>query len=157
VLGLNPGEHASFPDGALGVGPEEVERVARFLNEFSPDIVMVPAPLDPHPDHRAATRILARALEAHEATRPSIWMYEVQPCFPMNALVRIDGVETTKERALAEHRSQDVDRLTRAAQGLAACRALYAPPGWKYAEAFRIGSALNFIEMCRSLTSGIQR
>lgn len=151
VLGLDQGEHASFPDGALAAGPREVERVVRFLSECLPEIVMVPAPLDPHPDHRAATGILARALEAQDAIRPSVWIYEVQPCFPMNALVRIDGVEATKTRALTEHGSQDVDRLTRAAQGLAACRAMYAPPTWEYAEAFRIGSAANFVALCRSL------
>ncbi len=151
VLGLAQGEHASFADGALAAGPREVERVARFLTECLPDVVMVPAPLDPHPDHRAAAGIAARALDAHEKIRPSVWLYEVQPCFPMNALVRIDGAETAKARALAEHRSQGVDRLTRAARGLAASRALYAPPKWEYAEAFRIVSALNFVAMCRSL------
>jgi LmbE family N-acetylglucosaminyl deacetylase len=151
VLGLDQGEHASFPDGALTAGPREIARVLQFLEASSPEVVMVPAPLDPHPDHRTATRILARVLEMHDAIAPSVWLYEIQPCFPMNALVRIDGVETIKARALAAHASQDVDRLTQAAQGLAACRALYAPATWKYAEAFRIGSASNFVALCRSL------
>ena len=39
-----------------------------------------------------------------------------------------------------------------AALGLAACRALYAPPTWNYAEAFRIASASNFVALCRSLS-----
>jgi LmbE family N-acetylglucosaminyl deacetylase len=151
VLGLEEGEHASFPDGALAAGPREVERVARFLQECAPEIVMTPPPLDPHPDHRAATGILVRVLESDVTIQPTVWIYEVQPGFPMNALVRMDGLEGAKARALAEHRSQDAGRLTRAAMGLAACRAMYAPPGWQYAEAFRIVSAANFVAICRSL------
>jgi len=151
VLGIDPGEHASFADGGLAAGRREVERVVSFLREFRPEVVMTPTPLDPHPDHRAATAILVRALEAQDENRPAVWIYEVQPCLPMNGWVRIDEVEAMKADALAEHRSQRAGRLARAARGLAACRALYAPPDWAYAEAFRIGSALNFVALCRSL------
>ena len=150
VLGCAPGAHAAFADGRLAVGPGEVRRVVDFLRECEPEIVMTPAPLDPHRDHRAATAILAQALLVPGAPQPAIWVYEVQPCLPMNALVRIDAVEGVKARALAEHLSQNPERLMRAAAGLAACRALYAPPGWQSAEAFRIGSAALFLRLCRS-------
>jgi LmbE family N-acetylglucosaminyl deacetylase len=149
VLGISECDYAGFPDGLLAPGPLEAQRMTEFLDESSPEIVMVPAPLDPHPDHRAATAILSRCLQAKSAVQPSIWLYEVQPGFPMNALVCIDGFEGAKTNALAEHRSQDVNRLTRAALGLAACRALYAPFNWQYAEAFRITSAANFVDFCR--------
>jgi LmbE family N-acetylglucosaminyl deacetylase len=150
VLGLDAGEYASFPDGGLVAESGAIERVVRFLKTYPPEIVMTPAPLDPHPDHRAASAILAQALLA-DALEPSVWIYEVQPCFPMNALIRIDDTAAIKARALGEHVSQGAGRLVHAANGLASCRAMYAPRLWKYAEAFRVGSAANFIALCRSL------
>lgn len=151
VLGIQQAEHASFEDGALKSDTLEIERVAQFLEGAAPEIVMIPVPLDPHPDHRATVEIVMRILEARPVLQPGIWMYEIQPAFPMNALVRIDGLEARKVLSLREHRSQDADRLTHAALGLAACRALYAPSGWRYAEAFRIASAATFLDFCRSV------
>jgi len=147
VLGIGHAAYASFPDGGLEVGTDEIAYVSETLDRFHPEIVMVPPPLDPHPDHRATAAILAQALQRSSMAQTSVWIYEVQPCFPMNALVRIDTAEAAKARSLAEHRSQGADRLVAAGRGIAACRAHYAPAGWRYAEAFRIGSAVNFVAM----------
>lgn len=151
VLGLDAGEHAGFADGALAAGGAEVARVAAFVEACAAELVMVPAPLDPHPDHRACAQILAQVLVNRPELQPAVWLYEVQPAFPMNALVRTDETYDLKARALAEHRSQDAERLASAALGLASCRGSYAPPGWTHAEAFRIGSAAIFIDLCRAL------
>jgi LmbE family N-acetylglucosaminyl deacetylase len=150
-LGVESPERGCFPDGALSVGPAEVALTSAFLRATQPEVVMAPVPLDPHSDHRATCAILAHALAGTPSLQASIWLYEVQPCFPMNAIVRIDDAIRAKLDALEAHASQDVQRLCRAASGLAAGRALYAPAHWEYAEAFRVCSGTNFLSLCRSL------
>jgi len=151
ALGVGRAEYAGFPDGELAAGSREVACVTQFLAAHAPDIVMVPPPLDPHSDHRAAAGILAQVLAALPVTRASVWIYEVQPCFPMNALVCIDAADAAKASALAAHRSQNAERLVRAARGLAACRAMNSSHDWQFAEAFRVGSASNYVDLCGSL------
>lgn len=151
AIGIAGATHAGFPDGQLQACADSVEWVREAMERFSPDIAMVPAPLDPHPDHRATSAIFAQACQDSSIVKTSVWIYEVQPCFPMNALVRIDCSEAAKSKALAEHRSQGADRLVAAGRGNAAARALYAPAGWCYAEAFRIASRENFVDMMTAL------
>lgn len=151
ILGLDQAVYAGFPDQGLHSAESAVQVIREHLAAFMPDVVMVPPPLDPHPDHRAAASLLARSLVHGEGSRPAIWMYEVQPCMPMNALVRIDERAGIKAQALREHRSQGPRRLVAAGLGNASSRALYAPAGWAMAEAFRIGSSTNFVEACRGV------
>ena len=116
---------------------------------------MVPSPFDPHPDHRAACRVASRAIPAAGPGDATVWIYEVEPSLPMNALVRIDGEADVKARALAAHASQNHDDcLVRAGMGLSACRALYSPPFWRNAEAFRVSSAALFLDFCRAVEEG---
>lgn len=154
LIGIEHPLHAAFPDGNLAAGEAEVGYMREQLERFEPEVVMVPAPLDPHPDHRAAAAILAHALQRPCAPQPSVWIYEVQPCIPMNCLIRIDATRQTKADALAEHRSQGAARLIAAGCGNAAGRALYAPSGWRFAEAFRIVSAANYIALCSAQQAG---
>jgi LmbE family N-acetylglucosaminyl deacetylase len=151
ILGLDQAVYAGFPDQGLWAAESAVQVIREHLATFLPDVVMVPPPLDPHPDHRAAATLRAHSLGHAEGPQPAIWMYEVQPCMPMNALVRIDERAEIKARALREHTSQGPQRLVAAGLGNAASRALYAPAGWAMAEAFRIGSATNFVEACRGV------
>ncbi len=66
ILGLDRMEILGLPDGGLRPGEAEVEKVARFLLETRPRLVVAPFPRDPHPDHGAAGRIAAAAV--HKAT-----------------------------------------------------------------------------------------
>ena len=149
VLGATRHEWAGFPDTQLEAGSAEVEAVRRFLAAHRPDVLLVPAPFDPHPDHRATAHAAALALAKTNPLPAAIWLYEVQPCFPVDAIVRIDDTIEIKERALAAHESQNDDgRLVRAGLGMAASRALYAPAGWGAAEGFRTCSPAVFTTYC---------
>lgn len=148
VLGASRHEYAAFPDTQLEPGTTEVEAVRRFLIAHRPDLLFVPSPFDPHPDHRATAHIAALALGKSPALA-AVWTYEVQPSFPVDTIVRIDDTIEIKERALAAHESQNEDgRLVRAGLGLAAARALYAPAGWGAAEGFRVSSPSIFTTYC---------
>ncbi len=62
ILRLDRMEILGFPDSRIGDGLEEAEKVARFLLETRPRLVLAPFPRDPHPDHGAAGRIASRAV-----------------------------------------------------------------------------------------------
>jgi len=75
------------------------------LEAARPDIVYLPFFLEEHPDHRAASTLLA---EAVSGTRLAFrcHAYEVwTPLFP-NCFVRIDSSIDAKRRALAHYQSQ---------------------------------------------------
>ena len=68
-------------DGSLGklkqaVRLQTVDRLARAIEAFEPDVVLAPWIRDPHPDHVAASRMTADAL-AKLSKPPALYGYEV--------------------------------------------------------------------------------
>lgn len=120
------------------------DAIARELRSFQPDLVLVPGPIEIHPDHLALSRIFCELIQRDE----SLWatlavarvaFYEVgQPLRP-NALVDISDVATAKFAAIAEHKSQLAVRdYIGYARGLNAYRAMTLPEGTSYAEGYYV-------------------
>lgn len=133
-------EFLRFPDRALDDSASAAIR-DRLL-AFRPDLVLVPGPLEMHPDHLALSRLFCSLVQRDETLFADLAVtrvafYEVgQPLRP-NALVDISAVADAKYTAIAEHRSQLALRDYGAfARGLNAYRAMTLPPGTKYAEGY---------------------
>ena len=135
-------EFLGFADRRLddAIGP----RLRKLLLDFNPDLILVPAPIEIHPDHLALSRAFCELVQRDETLFADLAVarvafYEVgQPLRP-NALVDISDVAEAKYAAIAEHRSQlavrDYVAYTR---GLNAYRAMTLPAGTRFAEAYYV-------------------
>lgn len=129
-----------FPDRALS--DDAATRLREELHSFRPDLILVPSPIEIHPDHYALSRIFCELLQRDETLFAELAIarvafYEVgQPVRP-NALVDITDVAEKKWAAIAEHASQlgkrDYASYTR---GLNAYRAMTLPQHCKFAEGY---------------------
>lgn len=141
VLGLSMPRQFPFADRALASsGDELLGTLTGLLTETTPETVLVPSPVELHPDHRAAAVALQRALRR----RPGpgwVAAYEVGSALRPNLLVDVTSVWEIKERAAACYVSQLAFRpYARAMEALGAFRSLTLS-GTGYAEAFHIQPA----------------
>lgn len=106
-------EAAGFADAST--------QIARIIDRFEPQTVLVPYERDPHPDHRATYQLLEGALATrHDRPRVLeylIWLWELgrpedlpQPGERTVLKIDIEPVVAQKKRAIDAHQSQ-VTRL----------------------------------------------
>jgi LmbE family N-acetylglucosaminyl deacetylase len=106
ILRVRGIEFWRLPDGALRPTHAAVERLRRKINRFKPDIIYVTHDREMHPDHRAAVRLLRRAL-AVTKIKPDVLGYEVwTPIQKLSEIVDISPFMERKLRAVRAHRSQ---------------------------------------------------
>ncbi|HET8796619.1 MAG TPA: PIG-L family deacetylase [Thermoanaerobaculia bacterium] len=133
-------EFLRHPDRALG--DEAADPIRRELAVFRPDLLLVPSPVEIHPDHAALNRIVVELIQRDETlfadlATTRIAFYEVSQPLRPNAIVDITGVAEAKFAAIAEHASQLASRDYAAyARGLNAYRTMTLPPECRYAEAY---------------------
>jgi LmbE family N-acetylglucosaminyl deacetylase len=142
-LGGVPDVHfLRFPDRQLG--SEIGELLAAQLREFAPDLILVPSPLEIHPDHFALSRAFCDLVQRDpalfaELAVARVAFYEVGIPLRPNAIVDITDVADAKYHAIAAHESQTKLRdYTAFARGLNAYRAMTMPPGTAFAEAYYV-------------------
>jgi LmbE family N-acetylglucosaminyl deacetylase len=141
LLGIRELHFWGEPDGRLRARPELVQRLAATIDSTGCSLVYAPQPRDDHADHRAAARLVKRALELARA-RPAVRFFEIwSPLGDMDEIVDISEVMPEKLEAIRAYRSQcAVIRLDEAAAGLARYRGeMHSWPGGPYAEAFAGG------------------
>jgi LmbE family N-acetylglucosaminyl deacetylase len=120
-----------FADRALAGEIESLRnQLATILAERKPDLILVPSPIEIHPDHLALARAFCELIQMDaslfaDLATARIAFYEVgQPLRP-NALVDISDVAETKYAAIAAHTSQMATRdYVAFARGLNAFRAM---------------------------------
>ncbi len=138
MLGIETIEFYREPDGELRPHRKLIQRLAAKLHEWQPVLVYAPHPDESHPDHRAAFRILQRAVkQAAPFTR--ILLYEVwTPLARMDEIVDITDHVKTKRAAIRAHRSQcAVLDFATAILGLNRYRGeMFCWPEGEYAEVF---------------------
>ena len=145
LLGAAEVVFLGFSDRALGVDAAELIRAQ--LLDFRPDLVLVPSPVEIHPDHVALARAFCAAVQGDETLFADLAVtrvafYEVSAPLPRpNALVDISDVAEAKYAAVAEHASQlALHDYVSYARGLNTYRAMTLPEREngkaKFAEAY---------------------
>jgi bacillithiol biosynthesis deacetylase BshB1 len=108
-----------MPDAGLDFNYDNALRIAGFLKELQPRIVLTPDGDDHHPDHQVVPRLVERAI--YLATRQSLFPeHEILMPMPMhltfpvsfqrvrkpNLVINITDVYGVKQKALQAHSSQ---------------------------------------------------
>ncbi len=133
-------EFLRFPD--RGLGDDAAGRIRDELAAFRPDLVLVPSPVEIHPDHLALARIVVETIQQDETLFATlavarIAFYEISQPLRPNTLVDITDVAETKYAAIAEHASQLAVRdYLGYARGLNAYRTMTLPAECRFAEAY---------------------
>jgi LmbE family N-acetylglucosaminyl deacetylase len=132
-----------FPDGEVPKFLEGLaEQLAGIMRSFSPDVVALPFVADRHPDHRATTPMLLRAIALSGSVSPAIVFlaYEVWSPLQANVVVNISAEAESKAAAIRAYASQIAQRdYTDSALALNRYRACSSLTGAKYSEAFWMG------------------
>ena len=126
------------------LGPDVAPRLREELLDFRPDLILVPAPIEIHPDHLALSRAFCSLVQGDptlfaDLAVTKVAFYEVgQPLRP-NALVDITDVAEAKWAGIREHATQLAQRdYVAYARGLNAYRAMTLPQHTQYAEAYYV-------------------
>lgn len=86
-------------------------RLSAILHETRPDLVLVPSPIEIHPDHLALAKAFCTTVQSDpslfaDAAVARVAFYEVSQPIRPNALVDITAFAEAKYAAIAAHRSQ---------------------------------------------------
>jgi LmbE family N-acetylglucosaminyl deacetylase len=143
ILGVENIEFWREPDGAVRVTSKLVARLSGQLRQWRPDVIYVPHEREMHPDHRAACRLVRRAIRgASTRTRhPAVMQFEVwTPLERIDHIIDISRYIQVKMAAIRAHKSQcAVMRFDEALMGLNRYRGeMHSWPGGDYAEVFTI-------------------
>lgn len=119
ILGLAVRENAGLPDCGLENTPEHREAIIRYVRRYRPEVCLVNAPEDRHPDHRNAARLALDALfysgiaklplvdAPTEPWRPRHILHFMQHWpFPPTFVFDITGTIDSKEKAIRAFASQ---------------------------------------------------
>ncbi len=125
ILGCAVRENLQMPDGQVSYDHESQLQVATVIRKYRPDIVLMNAPTDRHPDHGRASRLVEEACfiaglhkisctdEAGEELAPwrpktmykYLQFYNLEP----NLLVDISAGMEAKTQSILAHKSQFYD------------------------------------------------
>lgn len=139
ILGLRHLEFWREPDGKLRATEAATARLRAKLKQFRPHTIYVTHDREMHPDHRAAVRLLQRALQSARGKQPDVLMYEVwTPTQQLDEIVDISLYLKQKLAAVRAYRSQcAVVGFVAAIRGLNRYRGeFHSWPGGDYAEVF---------------------
>jgi LmbE family N-acetylglucosaminyl deacetylase len=142
TLGLANIEFWGQPDGAVRATSAITRRLAEKIGVRQIDVLYVPHHAEAHPDHKAAARLVKKAVDllAPGLVKPAVWMYEVwTPLQELDYIVDISAFVDTKRRAIQAHKCQcEVLRFDESALALNRYRGeMHSWPGGDYAEVFK--------------------
>jgi len=134
-LGVTDSVQLNQPDGFFEAGTELEQRVQSLMDDYKPDWVFLPSPLDYHRDHVRIAAFLEPLCRRASSVKQLLF-YEIWAPIPATHVVDITEQAETKRQALLEHATAMVcgDYL-RAVDGLNRYRGLYLGKD-KLAEAF---------------------
>jgi len=143
LLGIRDVSFWRLPDRSLGGYASTIDRLAEAIASTQPCCVFFPSPVEPHPDHRAASVIAWEALrKIGFAAEP--WSYEISVQGPVNHLVDISRVAARKREIMGIYASQMAqNNYLDHIMGLNQARAWSLPVGVSQAEAFYAWPKMN--------------
>ncbi len=137
-LGVPAPRFLGWPDRGLRHAPPLIGCLRELLNEYQPDLLILPSLAEPHPDHQALALSGAWAASQWEQRAQLTLLFcEIGAPTQPNAHIDISAVASLKWQAMAVFESQEaLHPYTRQAQALAALRALGVGQACQAAEAF---------------------
>ncbi|HKS21322.1 MAG TPA: PIG-L family deacetylase [Thermoanaerobaculia bacterium] len=136
-----------FPDRALEQHAGDLgARLRDVLEQFRPDLILVPSAIEIHPDHLALARCFCDLIQRDSSLFADLAVarvafYEVSQPLRPNVLVDITGVAAAKYDAIAAHSSQtEIRDYVSFARGLNAYRAMTLAPEVRFAEGYWVTS-----------------
>jgi len=141
ILGVQHIEFWREPDKGLRASADTVRRLTGLLEQWQPQWVYTTHPGESHPDHRAAPRLLRKAVAAAQVAQPRVLLFEIwTPLQRIQHIVDVSAWMDTKLRAVRAYRSQcAVLRFDEAVAGLNRYRGeMHSWPGGDYAEVFAV-------------------
>jgi LmbE family N-acetylglucosaminyl deacetylase len=152
LLGVRAPTFLGLPDGALSDRTAELCRaLTAELRRALPELLLVPSPLEEHPDHRAVNTAL---LQAGLDGAFEVWGYETSTPLPANRIVDITAVLAQKEAALAAHATASLAFDITAIVGLNRYRSVHGLMGRGWAEAYLGGSAAEYLSLVGAVAAG---
>lgn len=140
VLGINDSIQLNQPDGFFDGSAELAEVIKKLLEDFRPDWVFLPSPLDYHRDHVRIAAFLEPLCRGADSVKQLLF-YEIWAPVPATHVVDITDQASLKRAALAEHvTAMACGDYQRAVNGLNHYRGLYLGPN-RLAEAFWVEPA----------------
>lgn len=146
-------EFLGYSANDIPVDSASTERVARAIDGFSPDVLMVPFLSDDHHDHRVASQLLSKAYKSGGLrSRPEVWAYQVYSAILPNVIVDITEVAADKSNAICmwQESAMRTRDWAHYALGLNAynCRLLTGNNGRRYVEAFFVVPFADYMSIC---------
>jgi len=145
LLGAEHPRFLGLPDRGLETALQDLKsRLRTAIEEFRPDLIAVPSPVEIHPDHQAVCRALFQLVEEDDEfsrtlALTSVAFYEVSQPIRPNLLLDITSEAEKKWKAIAAHVSQTNLRAYQSfARGLNQYRAMTLPPEVLFAEAYAV-------------------
>lgn len=140
VLGIKDSIQLNQPDGFFEGSAALAEVVRKLLEDYQPDWVFLPSPLDYHRDHVRIAAFLEPLCRGATSVKQLLF-YEIWAPVPATHVVDITDQADTKRAALAEHATAMVcGDYQRAVDGLNRYRGLYLGQN-RLAEAFWVEPA----------------
>ena len=141
ILGVTDLDFWPYPDRGLAGSRGALPQMIRLLNDYAPQLVYVPSPMEFHPDHRASCFLLCDAISDHDGDFEVIF-YELGQPICINRLVDITPVLKQKSDAInayeSQLREQPYDELC---LSLDRYRSMTLPDGITHAEGFSLWEA----------------
>ena len=104
-LGVTAFDFWPYEDRSLAGSRGALRRMIDLLEDFRPQLVYAPSPMEFHPDHRAASFLLCDAIRSSSLDF-DVAFYEVGQPLRVNLLVDITGVLNSKVKAVGAYESQ---------------------------------------------------
>jgi LmbE family N-acetylglucosaminyl deacetylase len=138
ILGIRDIAFWEYEDRNLAGSKDAISRMIKVLQEYKPQLVYVPSPLEFHPDHRAASFFVCEAI-THCPWENEIAFCEIGQPLWINCLVDISGVLDRKKNAINAYKSQLIETsYGNISLGLNRFRSLTLPEGITHAEGFSL-------------------
>lgn len=149
VLGAEP-VFFDAPNSAEMMGDEYADRMSKLVDEFQPNLILVPWFLDKPVKHRYASILINKGLAACSLS-PSVpvWQYQVHNLLPCNLVLDIGSVIERKIEAICKYESQvgEIHAYDYLIEGLNKWNSQFLPGSLRksYAEIF-FASPLSFYQ-----------
>ena len=147
-LGLDEPAFWGLADRSLRPDDSDLaDRIRVLLTEFAPQLILLPSPVEIHPDHRAVAVLVYNLLQSttgggalHDALQSTrIVTYEVSAVLRPNLLVDVSAEWETVLSAAEAYASQlEVHPYIEVMDGMARSRRLTLPSGVRRAEAYHV-------------------